>query len=698
MSQSDSQIDRRENNVPDRAVGAAIGSKDWLFSAALVVAVFLVYQPAWQGGFLWDDDQHVTKPELRSARGLVRIWFEVGATQQYYPLTHSLFWIEHKLWGDAPLGYHLVNIALHCLSALLVLRILRRLEVPGAFWAAAIFALHPVQVESVAWISELKNTLSTAFCLASLLAYLRFDRTRAKPWYALALVLFGIGLLSKTVTAVLPAALLVIFWWRRGRLSWRRDVLPLLPWFVLGVAAGAVTAWVERRLIGAEGAEFDFSFPERLLISGRAVWFYLGKLFWPADLVFIYPRWAIHQASIWQYLYPLSAFGLLLALWLFRNRTRVPLAAALCYLGALFPVLGFFNVYPFRYSFVAGHFSYLASLPIIATVTAAIAWFWHKKGRPRRATATGRSLGVLFLTLLAMLSWQQSRTFGDAETLYQTTIARNPDCWLARNNLGALLVGRGQVAKAIAQYRKALEIKPDYAEAYNNVGAILASRGNVDEAIAYYQKALEINPDDADAHNNLALALAGRGEIDEAIAQFQNALKIRPDFGKAQNNLGTAMDRRGQVDEAIAHYRKALESEPDYVNAQRNLAAALDERDKLLKTIAQRHETLQIRPNDAALLNDLAWMLATNPNASVRNGADAVAFAQRALPLGGDRDPAVLDTLAAAYAEAGRFSEAINAAKKAITLARDQRNDKLAEKIAARLALYEGRRAYRDSR
>ncbi len=221
-------------------------------AAALVIVVLLVYQPAWQGGLIWDDDAHVTRPELRSWGGLYRIWFDLGATQQYYPLLHSLFWIEYKLWGDATLGYHLVNILLHATAAVMAAAVLRRLKVPGAYLAAAIFALHPVQVESVAWITEQKNTLSAVFYLAAAMLYLRFDQTRKTPLYAGALALFVICLLSKTVTATLPAALLVIFWWQRGRLSWERDGLPLIPFFILGAVAGLFTAWVERTLIGAE--------------------------------------------------------------------------------------------------------------------------------------------------------------------------------------------------------------------------------------------------------------------------------------------------------------------------------------------------------------------------------------------------------------------------------------------------------------
>src|SRR3954471_22708958 len=253
----------------------------WLVGLALLFATLAAYEPAWHGGLLWDDDKHVTSPELQPVHGLTRIWLDLGATQQYYPLTHSAFWVEHRVWGDATLPYHLVNIGLHVLSAFFLLVILRRLQVPGAEFAVALFALHPVQVQSVAWISELKNTLSALLFLLSALLYLRFDADRRARHYAASLAVFVAALLTKSVTAVLPGVLLVVLWWRGGRRVSRRDVTPTLPFLALGATAGLFTAWVERTYIGAQGTEFHLSPIERVLIAGRAIWFYLGKLLWP---------------------------------------------------------------------------------------------------------------------------------------------------------------------------------------------------------------------------------------------------------------------------------------------------------------------------------------------------------------------------------------------------------------------------------
>ena len=344
---------------------AAVGFRNLAYGVLLLLATVIAYMPALNGGLLWDDDAHVTKPELRSLHGLWRIWFDLGSTQQYYPLLHSAFWAEHRLWGDAVLGYHLINVLLHVTAACLVVFIAKRLSLPGAWLAGYVFALHPVCVETVAWISEQKTTLSAVFYLAAALTYLHFDQTRRRSHYFLALALFVFALLSKTVTATLPAALLVVLWWQRKRLSWRRDVMPLLPWFAVGATAGLVTAWLERRYIHAEGASFALTLVERCLLAGRVIWFYLGKVLWPVNLMFTYPRWKVDPAAAWQYLFPIGVFGLAGGLWLLARRRRGALAGFLLFVGTLFPALGFFNVFPFIYSYVADHFQYLATLGIL---------------------------------------------------------------------------------------------------------------------------------------------------------------------------------------------------------------------------------------------------------------------------------------------------------------------------------------------
>lgn len=630
-----------------RAADTTQNHRIWLLLPLLLLAVLAAYQPAWHGGMLWDDDAHITPSALRSPGGLWRIWFDLGATQQYYPVVHSAFWFLYRLWGESTLGYHLLNITLHALSAFLLAVILRRLAVPGAFLAALIFALHPLQVESVAWISELKNTLSGVFYLGSTLAYLHFDKSRRKRFFAVALALFILAVLSKTLTATLPAALLVLLWWQRGTLSRRRDLMPLAPFFALGITAGLLTAWVERALIGAQGAEFQFTFIERGLIAGRVIWFYLVKLFWPANLIFIYPRWQVSQTVWWQYLYPAGVLALLAGLWRLRKRSRAPLAALLLFCGTLFPALGFFNVFPFRFSFVADHFQYLASLSIIALFSAGLAilarrWNLHHKADAAALLVLGAALGAL--------TWSQSRQYTDATTLYRATLSRNPTCWMAYNNLGILELG-GRPDEAMAHFREALRLKPDYAEALNNMGQALETQGHIEEAIAHYQDALRVDPDYFDAQYNLGRLLQKLGRP-EALETLTVAVRLRPDFAEARNSLGNSLEKLGRHEEALAQYEMALRLKPDSVEARNNLGNVMQAMGRLDEALAQFREALELKPDNPEAHHNLGVTLQHMGRAE-----EAVASYREALRLKPDYAEAHIN-LGFALQGLGRLDEA----------------------------------------
>ncbi len=351
--------------------------RNWVFALVLIVVTFLVYKPAWNGQPIWDDEIHLTPPGLRSLAGLARIWTDPSATPQYYPVLHTLFWMESKLWDGSVLPYHLVTIFCHALLAVLLALILRRLDLPGAWLAAFIFALHPVQVESVAWFSEIKNTLSGVFAAAAVLSYLKYDRDRRYAAYVAALVFFVLGLLTKTAIVGLPVVLVILSWWKRGSVKMKRDFLPLVPFFAIAFVAGIITIWVERKFCAENGETFNFSLVDRFLIAGRLFWFYLGKLFWPQNLTLIYPSWHIDQSAWWQYLFPAAALILVTVLWSIRKRWRGPFAAALSFLVLLFPVLGFFDLSFFMSTpasdhhaaiFRADHFQYLAMIAVIVPV------------------------------------------------------------------------------------------------------------------------------------------------------------------------------------------------------------------------------------------------------------------------------------------------------------------------------------------
>ncbi len=577
-------------------------------------AAVAAYQPALNGRPLWDDSAHLTRPDLQSLHGLWRIWFELDATQQYYPLLHSAFWFEHQIWGDAVLGYHLVNVILHALSACLVVLIMKRLKLPGAWLAGFVFALHPVQVESVAWISEQKDTLSGIFCLSALLLYLHFDENRRKSAYFVATGLFVLALLSKTVTATLPAAILVIFWWRRGRLEWKRDVQPLVPWFGLGISAGLFTAWVERTIIGANGTDFVLGPLQRILVAGRAICFYFSKLLWPSNLTFFYPRWDVDPTTWWQWLFPVCVISIGVGLWLAAHRSRGPLASLLLFSGTLFPVLGFLNVYPFRYSFVADHFQYLASLGIIVPVSVLLA---KVANRFFSVKTVGIGLSIVLVAVLGVLTWRQSRMYSDVETLYRTSLERNPASWMAHYNLGAMLAEMpGRLPEAIAEYEAALQIKPDCAEAHINLGVALShTSGRLLDAIEEYQAALRIKPDSPEAHNNLGRALARiPGREEEAIAEYRAALRAEPDFAEAHYNLGNLFSRTGRQQEAIGEYQAALRIRPNYVEAHYNLAVLFGMMPGgASDSINEYQAALRIKPDFAEAHNNLGIMLSRTP-------------------------------------------------------------------------------------
>jgi tetratricopeptide (TPR) repeat protein len=511
----------------------------FLCGGAIVLLALLAYIPAISGGFVWDDDFHVTgNRALRDLDGLGRIWTDLSTTPQYYPLTHTTFWMQYRLWGDNPLPYHLVNVLLHIGSALLLWRILDRLGIPGALLAAAIFALHPVHVESVAWITERKNVLSGLFYLASGYIYIKhkLEERESLVLPLLSLGLFFCALLSKTVTASLPVILLMVLAWKGIRLK-IRDGIFLGTMLLCGAVMGQITSFLERFQVGAMGPEWDLSIVERSLVAGRAWWFYLCKLAWPAKLAFIYPRWEIDSGAAWQYLYPAAALAALAALLIVRKKIGWgPLTAMLCYTVTISPALGFFNVYPMRYSFVADHFQYLAS---IGPIVLASVLLWRIPPPPRRVVA------ALVLVACSLLTFRQGFSYADLETLWRHTVARYDRSWMAHYNLGKILSARGDIAEAGSHYERALAAKPDHIKSAVELANLLADSGDHSAAIELYRGALAIDPDHALAHYNLALALEQTGRPEEALLHYRHATRIDPGLAAAHNNMAIILYNLG---------------------------------------------------------------------------------------------------------------------------------------------------------
>ena len=731
--------------------------RDWLWGFLLIALVFIAYAPVFGAGFVWDDESHLTKnPCIVGPLGLKGIWTSTQAV--YYPLVLTTFWVLHKFVGLNPLPYHILNVLMHAGSAVLLWRLLRQLGVHGAWLGAALWALHPVMVQSVAWATELKNTQSCLFYLLSIIFFLSWEaqarvtrvvRINTTLMFALSLTCFVLATLSKPSVVMLPVVLALCIWWRRGTVGWK-DGIPLVPFLLVSAFASAWTIWEQKFHASAVGPEWAQTWPERLIIAGRAIWFYLGKLVWPHPLIFIYPRWEIHSWQWMAYLPLLAATLGLIVLWALPGRAgRALFFAAAYYLVSLFPVLGFFSVYFFRYSFVSDHFQYLASMGPLALAGAAIATLVGRFcetplelasdtdalqsssddiGVARRRLFLG-SLGCSILLLsLAFLTWQQTTAYHDLITLYTRTLAKNPGCWMAHYNLGIALHDHGETDQAITHYRQAIELRPGYAEAHYNLGRLLAEKGEFNDAINHYEATLAINPADAEAHNNLGATLFQAGRVDDAIAHYQEALAVRPDYAEAscnladallskgdmdgaithyrtcvavlpnhtdaQYNLASALLRKGRFDEAIIHYEKALELLPGNADAHVNLGSAFLAKGHIAEAIGQYKEALTLSPENVAAQSNLAWLLATSPDPSLRNGPEAVLLAEQASRSSGRKRPLVLRILAAAYAEAGRFSEARATAHEALQAADDQGNSALSDFLRKEIALYESGQPY----
>lgn len=638
----------------------------------LVVLTVAVYAPVRTAGYLWDDDAYVTRNHLlETPQGLHDMWFRLGSTTIYAPAFFTTLWFEYQLWGLQPAGYHLVNVGFHLACVLLLWRVLRRLGLGlGAAWlAAALFAVHPVMVESVAWVAELKNVQSAFFCLLTLLAYLRFDpldggeaptpRERGF-FYGLALLLFTLALLSKPMAVTLPPAILVLIWWKRGRVT-LRDLLAIAPFLALCLGTGLLAIYIEKHFGVATGAGFQLSLLERAAVAGRALWFYAAKLVWPAGLLSVYPRWQVSTEEAWQLLFPLAALALITTLWVLRNRIgRGPLAAVACFGILVAPLTGVFNVAYHMYSFVADHFQYYAAAAAFALFSSGVASL-----RARSRLAARRALDAACLALvgiLALLSWRHVPSLHDEKTRCLTTIAGNPGAWSAMYNLGVQLKAEGKPQEALHWYGEALKVTPSNPEVLNNAGVASMSLGNVAEAVRYYQEALRIWPAYALARNNLGTALASSGDRAAAIQEFSEAVRIKPNYSEARANLAQLYAASNRLDDAAREYGEALRIRPDDADLHRGLGLTLARARRFDEAIASYRAALRLRPADAATHRDLASALAASGDV-----AAAIGEYREAVRLE-PGDPTAHNGLAIAYATTGQADSAAGEFESALSL------------------------------
>ncbi|MGO9611373.1 MAG: tetratricopeptide repeat protein [Verrucomicrobiia bacterium] len=597
----------------------------------MVIVTFASYLPALRAGFVFDDAGTLVlyNPILKADNGLYRFWFTTEAPD-YYPLTWSLLWSEWHCWGGHPAGYHVVNVLLHAVNAVLVWMVLRRLKVPGSWLAALVFAVHPVNVATVAWISEQKNTLSMLFYALAILLFLRFDEDDCWRWYGLSLATFVLALLSKTAIVMLPVVLLLCVWWRHGRVR-RKDLLASAPFFLLSLVASLVTIWFQRYR-ALEGHSFrTANVAARLGTAGWVPWFYLGKVFLPLHLCVIYPPWHI-EASDWLFYLPgMILVACLVVFWRARGNWGRPWFFALAYfVVVLFPVLGFFEQGFYRYSPVADHWQYPAiAAPIALVVAGAVSI--SRRRRPL-GSASFRPfppcLAFAVVLLLGTVTWTREGIYADAETLWRNAIMENPNAWIAQYNVGVTLLQTGRIKEAIPYYERALRIKPDYAQAYNNLGVAWTQTGRVSEAIDCLEQALRLKPDFAEAHYNLAIALLQAGRMREAIGHLEQALRLNPNYAWAHYKLGGVFEQTGRADDAIGHFEQALRLNPDFADAHCDLGIALAQAGRIPEAIEHLEQALRLKPDSPEVHCNLGIALAL-----AGRTAEAIGHLEQALQL-----------------------------------------------------------------
>jgi tetratricopeptide (TPR) repeat protein len=631
--------------------------------SVIVIATCLVYIPAIQSGFIWDDDTFLTNnPLIKADDGLYRFWFTTEAPD-YFPLTSSMLWLEWRLWGMNPMGYHVINVLLHAVSAVLIWLILKALNIPGAWLAGLIFAVHPVNAESVAWITERKNTLPMVFYLLTLLLYLKFEDRGRRRLYWLAVFMFVLGLLAKTSVVMLPVVLLGCAWWRRRQISFT-DIFRSIPFFGLSGILSFATIWFQyNRAIAGDIVRAD-SFFSRLAGAGWAVWFYLYKALIPKDLCFVYPRWEIDAGAVISYIPLILLAGLMILFWYYRNRWGRPFLFALGYfVVTLFPVLGFFNIYFMRFSLVADHWQYTSIIGIIALGVGLGAYgynTWKKSFRPLFIIA-----GTVIAGLFSFSTWNQAHIYQNEETLWLDTIAKNPGANLAQINLGVIRKRQGRLEEAGRHFSQVLKDNPNDVEAHYNMGVILEKQNRLDEAAAHYTEVLRNRPGDADSHNNLGDIRQRQGDFDEALKHYADALRFRPSDGELHNKIGIILGRQGNSGDALKHFSEAVRLAPDNAEAQFNIGFTLEQQGNLNGAADAYAKTLQINPDFEKAHYNLGILLAR------QGGADgAVRHFSEILRINPDNEKAHY-SLGVSFARQGKPDDAIRHFSQAVRIQPD---------------------------
>lgn len=581
---------------------ANISQKQTLWGGAflLLVVTLLAYIPALRAGFVWDDRSMLTGNEfLKSAHGLASVWLGPG-TLDYLPLTYTLLGIEWHVWGANPSGYHLVNILLHATNAFLLWRVLEQLKVTGSWWIALIFAIHPVNAASVAWIAEIKNVLSMAFYLLALLLFLKSEKPGRRGLFALSAGAFLLALLSKASVVMLPVALLLCGWWRTGRIT-IPDLLRTAPFFALSLVFGLITIWFQ-----SQNAINDAVIPvggwlARVAVAGYAAWFYFLKILAPVNLSALYPQRDLQATDALSLLPALLMAAVIIAAFVFRRGWGRHVLFGLGYfLVSLLPVLGFIKMYYFRLSPVADHWQYLAAPGIMGLAVAAGIAGLDRLGLSRWQTLAGGAIALL----LTVLTWNRAAVYHNEETLWQDVLAKDPQSWSAHINLALASLSQGKPTEALKYSRRAAELEPAFVESHLNLGAILSQNNFLAEAVTQYREAVRLRPDYGPAHHELGLALEHAGSNDESIVEYSRAVELA-DCYAYRIRLGAALFSRDRYREAAEHFRAALRFQPGSADAHNNLGGTLFMLEDFPGAIAEYEIALRLNPASAEARENL---------------------------------------------------------------------------------------------
>jgi protein O-mannosyl-transferase len=618
---------KRSNKKPGRAVDATrvdesarsdLSSAEFVVSdrsmmllrtAVIIIAVAWVYSPVFHGAWLWDDDWYIlNQPMVGDLAGLWKTWFQPGSWIEYYPLEETLLWIEWHLFGRDTLGYHLVTIALHAGNALLVWRLLAKLGLGKAWLGGLIFAVHPAAVDSVAWIAETKNTMSTLPCLLAMAAWVDYENRRKPQDYALALLFFVLAMLCKIAVTPLPVVLLLYAWWKRREIGWR-DVGAAAPFFAVALILAKISLasgdiYLQRIPSNAGETMPELGLASRLVLAGESLGVYFTHLFWPVGLLPNYPQWTVDPRSPLSYVPWLIVGAVFLVLWFRRGSWGAPaLLGVGFFLLFLAPFLGFVVAAYMAFTWIMDHFLYIAMIGPIGLAVAALESVEAQAPSSWRVAVTGAA--TLIVTLLAFESHGYSVAYIDEATLWTYTVEHDPGDWLAHDNLGKALVLLNQPEEAERQLRMTLSFKPHSARVHFVHGRALVELNRVTEGIAEYDTALAITPSDPEIYNQKGVALLQLGRIPEALTQFEQAIKLRPYYAIAYNNIGTALAQQGQTSEAIEKFTQAVNLTPDFVEARDNLGTALLKMGRMSEAVAQFQQALRIQPDDPKALQNM---------------------------------------------------------------------------------------------